>query len=73
VALAEKRLTGALGYTHEDIREVIAALEDGSLVADKMVTATLPLEDAVVKGFEQLIAGKHSHVKVLIQPNPAES
>jgi threonine dehydrogenase-like Zn-dependent dehydrogenase len=48
-------------------------LEDGSLVADKMVTATLPLEDAVAKGFEQLIAGKHSHVKVLIQPNPAES
>lgn len=34
---------------------------------EKMITARVPLKDAVTEGFEALIANKDKHVKILIQ------
>lgn len=69
LALSEKRLMGGLCFTDEDFRAVIGALEDGSLVADGMVTAVVPLEDAVRGAFEELAVRREKHVKILVQPN----
>lgn len=38
-----------------------------------MITSRVALEDVVVKGFEELVARKDNHVKILISPKLASS
>ena len=56
-------------YTRGEFQEVIDAIADGRLKdPEKMITARVPLEDAVKGGFEELINGRDKHVKILIKP-----
>lgn len=70
LSLQEKVFRGGNSYTNEDFASVIAAISDSRLDAERMVTATVPLEQAVEGGFKELLDRKGSHVKILIQPTP---
>jgi (R,R)-butanediol dehydrogenase/meso-butanediol dehydrogenase/diacetyl reductase len=67
--LAEKKLMGGICYTEEDFNAVIAALRDGTIPAEDMVTSIVPLSKAIEGGFLELINNKAAHVKILIQPD----
>ena len=71
LAITEKRYMGGIGYTAEDFKAVIAALGDGSLKADKMVTSVVPLADAIHGAFRSLLNKKDNHIKILVQGNEA--
>lgn len=47
-------------------------LKKGTLQGyDKMITSRISLDDVVAKGFEELVARKDDHVKILISPKLA--
>ncbi|MEV4420152.1 2,3-butanediol dehydrogenase [Patulibacter sp. NPDC049589] len=48
--------------------EVIAALARGDLATDGMITARVPLADAVDGAFEELVRNRDAHVKIVIEP-----
>ncbi|KIW68283.1 hypothetical protein PV04_04240 [Phialophora macrospora] len=69
----EKRYTGGVGYTAEDFKAVISALEknaDFAQKAQKMITSIVPLEDAVDKAFKGLLERKEEHIKILVRGSP---
>lgn len=69
VTLQEKRYMGGICYTDEDFRLVLEAIASGKIPAEDMVTSIVPLSEAVRGGFQELIAHKDKHVKILIQPS----
>lgn len=48
--------------------KVIGALGRGDLIADAMITARVPLENAVQGAFEELVQNRDAHVKIVIEP-----
>ena len=66
--VTEVNLTGSLAYNGPDFPEVIAAVADGRLRPDALITARIPLEDAQQKGYEELLGGDGTHMKILIHP-----
>ena len=40
---------------------------------EKMITSRVALDDVVAKGFEELVARKDNHVKILISPKLTSS
>jgi (R,R)-butanediol dehydrogenase/meso-butanediol dehydrogenase/diacetyl reductase len=62
----QKTMIGSPIYTDE-ARTAITLLANGSVDANQLITSKVPLEDAVEKGFEQLINDKESNIKVLLQ------
>lgn len=71
IAILEKKLLGGISYAREDWERVLDALEKGELPFEQMITAIVPLKDAVQGGFQELIRNKAEHVKILIQPAAA--
>lgn len=66
----EKRLINSMRATDEDWRGVLDALDSGKIPAiEDMVTATVPLSNAIEGAFLELIKNTASHVKILIQPD----
>jgi (R,R)-butanediol dehydrogenase/meso-butanediol dehydrogenase/diacetyl reductase len=66
----EKKYTGGVGYTAEDFKAVISALEknaDFAQKAQKMITSIVPLEDAVDRAFKGLLERKEEHIKILVR------
>ncbi|KAK5215856.1 hypothetical protein LTR96_011318 [Exophiala xenobiotica] len=66
LGFSEKRYMGGIGYTKEDFRAVIAALGNGSLKAERMITSVVPLTDALEGAFRSLLEKKEDHIKVLV-------
>jgi (R,R)-butanediol dehydrogenase/meso-butanediol dehydrogenase/diacetyl reductase len=64
----EKVLRSTLCYAGDDYPEVVAALADGSLAPQAMITARVSLDEAVDGGFRRLLESKDQHVKLLIAP-----
>lgn len=64
----EKKYLGGMCYTTKDFEVVVGLMADGTLEAEKMVTAVVPLEDAIDGAFKELINNKEKHVKILVQP-----
>ncbi|NJC73440.1 2,3-butanediol dehydrogenase [Planosporangium thailandense] len=64
----EKTLRSTLCYAGDDYPEVVAALSDGRLSPGALITARVPLDEAVDGGFRQLLDNKDQHVKLLIAP-----
>ncbi|KAF2096105.1 GroES-like protein [Rhizodiscina lignyota] len=71
IACFEKKLLGGICYTYEDFEAVIKAMSSGKIPFEQMITAVVPLSNAVDGGFEELVRNKAKHVKILIQPDPA--
>lgn len=71
--LLQKHITlkGTLIMGDGDFAEVMQLIADGRLSGyEKMITSRIALNDIVTKGFEELIANRDSHIKVLVDPRP---
>jgi len=65
--MGEKRLNGIIGYVAQDFKDVIAAVADGRIKCDDLITARVPLNDLVEGGFKELRDNKEVHVKILVE------
>ncbi|VVT56519.1 uncharacterized protein SAPINGB_P005126 [Magnusiomyces paraingens] len=68
----EKRYMGSMGLTALDMDQVLEAFATGKMSMDKartMITSKIHLEEAIDKGFHQLLHHKDKHIKILIAPN----
>ncbi len=63
----EKALIGTLAYEN-DFPRAIALLRDHRVDARPLVTARVPLDDAVAGGIEELAAHPERHIKILVRP-----
>lgn len=62
-------ITGSNTYTRAEFDEVIDAIATGRIMnPENMITSRIPLDQAVTKGFEQLLTSRDKHVKILINP-----
>lgn len=68
----EKYTAGSLGYTTEDFEGVINSIASGQIDVEKLkilITKKVKLnQDSVKEGFEELLAHKEKHVKILLTP-----
>jgi (R,R)-butanediol dehydrogenase/meso-butanediol dehydrogenase/diacetyl reductase len=62
----QKALVGSSIYVHE-AETVIALLASKSIEPDRLITAKVPLKDAVKMGFEKLLTNKEDNIKILLQ------
>ena len=62
----QKTIVGSPIYVDE-AKTAIALLADKRIDPDKLITAKVPLKDAVEMGFEKLITNKEENVKILLQ------
>jgi (R,R)-butanediol dehydrogenase/meso-butanediol dehydrogenase/diacetyl reductase len=70
VTAFERTVIGSLGYNY-DLPRVIDLMASGAIDPMPLVTAVVPLEDAVRAAFEPLAAGTGGHMKILISLNAA--
>ena len=62
----ERTMVGNSIYIDEG-KTAIELMADGRIDPTPMITATVPLEDAVAGGFEQLLNNKEANIKILLQ------
>lgn len=55
-----------LGYRKEDFENVIAAIKDGSIKPESMITRKIAIDRVVEDGFETLVKDKNKQVKILV-------
>jgi (R,R)-butanediol dehydrogenase / meso-butanediol dehydrogenase / diacetyl reductase len=67
--LHEKEIIGSVRYNPGDFPEAIDLLASGNLDVTPLITARIPLEAAVSRGFEALLRPEEGHVKILVTPN----
>lgn len=68
LVFSEATLTASLCYAEGDYARVIKLIADGRLEPAPLITRKVKLADVVRDGFEELVAHKDRHVKVLVQP-----
>lgn len=68
LVLKEIDLRGTIGYAN-DHPATIELVRSGKLDLAPFITAKIPLDDLVEKGFDQLINNNEHHVKILVDPN----
>ncbi|KAJ9603152.1 hypothetical protein H2200_012447 [Cladophialophora chaetospira] len=70
LTMSEKKLLTSARCTDEDWVDVIAALENKKIPAvEDMITAVVPLSNAIDGAFKELIDNTPAHIKILIQPD----
>ena len=62
----ERTMVGNSIYIDEG-RTAIELMADGRIDPTPLVTSTVPLEDAVARGFEELLHNKEANIKVLLR------
>ena len=62
----ERTMVGNSIYVHEG-RTAIELMADGRIDPTPLVTSVVPLEDAVEKGFEELVNNKAANIKILLR------
>lgn len=66
------RIEGSNTYTRGEFQAVIDAIASGKIRnPETMITARVPLEDAIQSGFQELLTSTEKHVKILISPDLA--
>ncbi len=65
--LTEKTMVGSCAYARE-APFVIDLITSGRIDPGTLITGKVPLEDAVQKGFKELINNPEKHLKILLQP-----
>jgi (R,R)-butanediol dehydrogenase/meso-butanediol dehydrogenase/diacetyl reductase len=66
ITLTEKSMVGSSIYVHEG-RTAIALMADKRIDPTPLITSTVPLRDAAVKGFEALLNDKDANIKVMVR------
>jgi (R,R)-butanediol dehydrogenase/meso-butanediol dehydrogenase/diacetyl reductase len=66
IVLAELDVHGTIAYTPEDFADTIAMLGDGTIKTEGIITERIPLSNVVDGGFDELVAHKDRHVKILV-------
>lgn len=69
LVLTEKEIKGTIAYSEGVFPAVISMIQDGRIKASKMITEEIKLDDLVEKGFEELMAHKDKHVKIIVTPS----
>ena len=72
ITLQEKNLTGSIGYTVEDFKQVIHAFETKKIDPEEcklLITGKQKIEEGWEKGFLELMNHKDIHIKILLTPN----
>lgn len=64
----EQSLFGILSHTQVDFAEALAALADGRVPTEGIVTDVVPLADALEGAFEPLLREPGEHLKVVVVP-----
>jgi (R,R)-butanediol dehydrogenase/meso-butanediol dehydrogenase/diacetyl reductase len=67
IVLSELNVLGTICYTPQDFADTIAMLQDGTIDTEGIITQRIPLTDVVDAGFNELVAHKDRHVKILIR------
>ncbi|OAG35453.1 hypothetical protein AYO21_10334 [Fonsecaea monophora] len=69
IVLGQIKYVGILPYVPGDFQEVINAIAAGEIHRpERLISAEIPVEDVVSKGFELLLNDKSNAVKVLVEP-----
>ncbi|AHY45873.1 Threonine dehydrogenase and related Zn-dependent dehydrogenase [Rubrobacter radiotolerans] len=66
VVLKELDVRGIICYSQDDFRDTIQMLKDGKFDTAGLITERVPLSEVVERGFEELVAHKDRHVKILV-------
>lgn len=72
ITLQEKNLTGSIGYTVEDFKQVVDAFEKKKIdpkECEHLITGRQKIEDGWEKGFLELMNHKDTNIKALLTPN----
>jgi (R,R)-butanediol dehydrogenase / meso-butanediol dehydrogenase / diacetyl reductase len=67
IVLAELDVHGIIAYTPEDFADTIAMITDGRIDTTGVVTSRIDLGEVVAGGFDELVAHKDRHVKILVR------
>ena len=67
MVLGELNIHGTIAYTPQDFADTIAMIRDGKIQTEGIITERIPLSDVVRGGFEELVAHKDRHVKILVR------
>jgi len=67
MALGEKWLSGCICFA-DDFPAVIAAVADGRLSTDGLISGHIEIDDLVEKGFNAILNEKDKHVKIIARP-----
>jgi (R,R)-butanediol dehydrogenase/meso-butanediol dehydrogenase/diacetyl reductase len=65
--LAEFDIHGIIAYTPEDLADTIAMVTDGRIDTSGIITSRIDLAEFVTGGFDELVAHKDRHVKILVR------
>jgi (R,R)-butanediol dehydrogenase/meso-butanediol dehydrogenase/diacetyl reductase len=64
----EKEIIGSSAYVDE-FPESVRLLAEGRVRIEPLVTARVPLEDAVSRGLQALLRREEAHIKILVSPS----
>jgi (R,R)-butanediol dehydrogenase/meso-butanediol dehydrogenase/diacetyl reductase len=68
IVLSEVEVIGSIAYRNE-FPATMALMKDHRVNAGDLVTSRISLSDLVEQGFEELVANRDRHVKILVQPS----
>ncbi|KAK4994344.1 hypothetical protein LTR28_000908 [Elasticomyces elasticus] len=68
----ERKYIAVATYVKGDYQEVIAAISDGRMNPERMITKRIGMDEVVEGGFKALIKDKDNQVKILIRAGGAE-
>jgi (R,R)-butanediol dehydrogenase / meso-butanediol dehydrogenase / diacetyl reductase len=68
MVLSEVEVIGSIAYRNE-FPATMALMKDDRVNAGDLVTSCIPLSDIVEQGFEELVANRDRHVKILVHPS----
>jgi (R,R)-butanediol dehydrogenase/meso-butanediol dehydrogenase/diacetyl reductase len=68
MVLSEIEVIGSIAYRNE-FPATMALMKDDRVNAGDLVTSRISLSDIVEQGFEELVANRDRHVKILVQPS----
>jgi (R,R)-butanediol dehydrogenase/meso-butanediol dehydrogenase/diacetyl reductase len=66
IVLAELSLVGTICYTPQDFADTITMIREGTIETEGIITQKIALTDVVDAGFNELVAHKDRHVKILV-------
>ena len=71
ILVGEKTVIGSIQHHYdEDLPAAVRLLADGRVRTLPLVTARVPLDDVVTRGFEALTDPAGNHLKILVRPRP---